>query len=277
MTGAPPRRRVTVVTGAGGMGTAVARRIASGSTLVLADVDPLGLGAAAESLRAEGFEVVEQVTDVGDPDSVDTLVAVAAAAGPVHAVVHTAGLSPVQAPVDAILRVDLLGTALVLDAFGTAVAPGGAGVFVASMAGTLTVPDPDLERKLAVTPTLALLELPELAPGAVADPGTAYGIAKRANHLRVRAAAAAWGRRGARVNTISPGIIATSMGAAELDGPHGGFMREMLAASPVGRIGTPADIAAVAAFLTGPDAAYVTGTDVLVDGGVVAALRTPAG
>lgn len=266
--------KVLVVTGTGGMGTAVARRLGSGSVVVLADVDEAALDATAAGLRAEGYEVVEQPTDVSDGASVGALAETAAGHGRVEVVVHTAGLSPVQAPVDAILRVDLLGTALVLDAFATVVAPGGAGVVVASMAGSMAPPDPDFERRLATTPTASLLDLPELA--GITDPGAAYGIAKRANQVRVRAASVEWGRRGVRVNTISPGIISTPMSAAELEGPSGDLMRTMIATSATGRIGTPHEIAAAVEFLTGPHSTFITGTDLLVDGGVVAALLTGA-
>ena len=264
--------RVVVVTGLGGMGEAIARRIGSGSTLVLADVNATALAAVAEGLRADGYLVVERVTDVSDAGAVDALAAAANERGRVDVVIHTAGVSPVQAPVEAILRVDLLGTALLLDAFGAVIAPGGAGVVIASMAGTMASLEPDLERRLATTATSELLGLPELAVGVVDNPGTAYGIAKRANQVRVRAASLAWGRRGARVNSISPGIISTPMGVAELGGPSGEFMRAMIAGSATGRIGTPHDIAAAVEFLTGPHSTFVTGTDLLVDGGVVASL-----
>lgn len=268
-------RRVVVVTGVGGMGVAVARRLGSGATVVLADVNSDGLAAVASALRSDGYQVVEQITDVSDAQSVGVLAKMAGDLGRVEAVVHTAGLSPVQAQVPAILAVDLLGTALMLDAFSGCIASGGAGVFVASMAGTMFPMDPPLEHLLATTPTGSLLDLPALA--AIADPGTAYGMAKRANQVRVRAASAAWGRRGARVNSISPGIISTPMGAAELAGPHGEAMRAMLAASPAGRVGTAEDIASAVAFLIGPMSSFITGTDLLVDGGVVASLNTASG
>jgi NAD(P)-dependent dehydrogenase (short-subunit alcohol dehydrogenase family) len=267
--------RVVVVTGLGGMGLAAARRIGPGRRLVLADVDPSALGHAAEALRGEGQQVVEQVTDVSDAGAVAALAATAAELGRVDALVHTAGLSPVQASTAAVLRVDLLGAALMLDAFATVIAPGGAGVFIASMAGILLPQDPDLELRLATTPTAELLALPELDESAVANPGLAYGLAKRANQLRVRAASVPWGRRGARVNSISPGVIATPMGLAELDGPSGEFMQSMVDNSGTGRLGSPDDIAAVAAFLISESAAFITGTDLLVDGGAVAALLYP--
>jgi NAD(P)-dependent dehydrogenase (short-subunit alcohol dehydrogenase family) len=265
--------RVLVVTGLGGMGSAIARRMGSGRTVVLADVDPAALKGAADQLRGNGYEVVEQVTDVGEAASVAALAEAANRLGRVEVLAHTAGLSPVQAQAAAILRVDLLGTALVLDAFAPVIAPGGAGVFIASMAGTTTRLDPHLERRLATVATADLLALPELAAGAITEPGAAYGISKRANQVRVQAAAIAWGRRGARVNTISPGIISTPMGAAELGGPSGDAMRGMLAVSTTGRIGTPEDIASAVEFLAGPQASFITGTDLLVDGGVVAAIQ----
>ena len=268
--------RVVVVTGLGGMGTAVAHRLGPGATLVLADVNPEALHAAAEGLRAEGCRVEEHPTDVSDHDAVAALAAAADRLGRVEAVVHTAGVSPVQATAEAVLRVDLLGTALMLDEFGAVIARGGAGVFIASMAGWLFPVDGDLERRLATTPTPELLSLPELAPDALGDPGIAYSIAKRANHLRVRAASMLWGRRGGRVNTISPGLISTPMGNAEFESEHGESMRAMLAMSPAGRVGTPHDIAGAAEFLTGPQSTFITGTDLLVDGGVVAAVSTGA-
>jgi NAD(P)-dependent dehydrogenase (short-subunit alcohol dehydrogenase family) len=215
------------------------------------------------------------VVDVSQKDSVEALAAGAAARGPVTAVVHTAGVSPVQASVDAIMRVDLLGTAIMLDAFGDVISLGGAGVFISSMAGTMASLDVDFELRLATTPTDQLLELAELSVGAISDAGAAYAVAKRANQVRVQAASLSWGKRGARVNSLSPGIISTPMGVAELDGPHGEIMRAMIAASGTGRLGTPEDIAGVVDFLIGQDAGFITGTDLLVDGGVIASLRTP--
>jgi NAD(P)-dependent dehydrogenase (short-subunit alcohol dehydrogenase family) len=265
---------VVVVTGLGGLGRAIARRLGAGAIVVLADVDPTALSAEAGHLEEEGYAVVAHPTDVSKIESVAILAETASRLGAVEAVVHTAGLSPAQASPGTIFRVDLLGTALMLDAFAEVIAPGGAGVFIASMAGTLAPQNPDLEQRLALTPTASLLDLPELA--AISDPGTAYGIAKRANQIRVRAAALPWGRRAARVNTISPGIISTPMAAAELQGPSGEFMRTMLASSATGRIGTPHDIAAAVEFLTGPNSTFITGTDLLVDGGAVASLLTPA-
>jgi NAD(P)-dependent dehydrogenase (short-subunit alcohol dehydrogenase family) len=267
--------RVVVVIGVGGMGLAIARRLGSGSRLLVSDVNRSTLSEAAEALRAEGHNVVEKTTDISDEESVVTLVSAAQELGRVEVLVHTAGLSPVQASIDAILRVDLLGTALLLDAFGSAIAPGGAGVIIASMAGTMLPPDPDLDRRLATTPTATLLDLPELSDGAIANPGYAYALSKRANQMRVRAASVRWGHRRARVNSISPGVISTTMGVAELKGPSGEFMLSMVAGSGSGRIGTPDEIAAAAEFLTGSQSTFITGTDLLVDGGAVASLMAP--
>lgn len=264
--------RVVVVTGLGGMGMAVAQRLGLGSKVVLADISATALGDAATSLTSAGYDVVEQVTDVSDEGSVAALAEAATALGRVEVIVHTAGVSPVQASIEAILSVDLLGAAVLLDTFSGAIASGGAGVFISSMAGSLSPLDPDLERRLMDSATADLLSLPELSVEAVADAGTAYSIAKRANQLRVRSAAVTWGRRRARVNSISPGIISTPMGNAELAGPNGEFMRGMIAGSPAGRVGTAHDIASAVEFLVNPAASFISGTDLLVDGGVVASL-----
>lgn len=269
-----PDKDVLVVIGVGGMGLAVARRLGSGRRVLVADHAEPTLAAATEVLRGEGHDLHAHPVDVADAGSVAALATAAADLGPVRQVVHTAGLSPVQASTEAILRVDLLGTALVLDAFGEVVAPGGAGVVVASMAGHMLgeLPD-DQSAALRSTPAADLLDLPFLASGAVGEPASAYVLAKRANHLRVQAAAGVWGRRQARVNSVSPGVISTPMGQQELAGESGETMRSLVAMSATGRVGTPDDIAAAVDFLLGPGSSFVTGTDLLVDGGVVAALR----
>ncbi|MGW9323368.1 SDR family oxidoreductase [Streptomyces koyangensis] len=274
-------RNVVVVIGVGGMGEAIARRQGPGNRLLLADFDTATLAAVAERLRGQGHEVVTQEVDVSSASSVTALAGAAAALGPVTQVVHTAGLSPVQASAAAVLRVDLLGTALVVEEFGRVVAPGGAGVVIASMAGHMlrTPLSAEQESALAHTPAEELLDLSFADPEALGQ--GAYGLAKYGNRLRVQAASAAWGARGARINSVSPGVIATPMGQQELDGASGRTMRAMVAASGTGRLGTPEDIAEAAAFLLGPGASFITGNDLLVDGGVVAALRsgrlTPAG
>jgi NAD(P)-dependent dehydrogenase (short-subunit alcohol dehydrogenase family) len=263
-----------VVTGAGGMGQAVVRRLGPGRPTLLADVSADALDRTIAGLRDEGLEVDGVVLDVGDAASIDALAAAARDRGGFRHLVHTAGVSPSQATSEQIMRVDVLGTAMLLDAFGRDVRPGCVGVFIASMAGAmLPVPD-DVQAALSTVPTAELAALPALDPAAL-DPGIAYATAKRANQLRVRAAAVPWGRLGGRVASISPGVIQTPMGREELASEVGDVMRQMVEGSPVGRYGTPWDIAAAVAFLVGPDASFITGVDLLVDGGVVASILSP--
>jgi NAD(P)-dependent dehydrogenase (short-subunit alcohol dehydrogenase family) len=198
----------------------------------------------------------------------------AAGIGHVVNVVHTAGLSPVQASPEAILAVDLYGVALVLEEFRQVVAPGGAGVVISSMAGhMLPALDPAADHALASTPVDELLGLPLLSPEQVPNSGMAYALSKRANHLRVQAEAVLWGDRGARINAISPGIILTPLAQDEMAGPGGEAYRNMIEQSAAGRVGTTDEIATAAAYLFGPDGGFVTGADLLIDGGVVAAIR----
>lgn len=268
-------REVVVITGVGGMGIAVARRLGAGRTVVLADFAEELLGRVSEQLRVEGHDVHPVRTDVSDVESVRALAATADSLGVFRAVVHTAGLSPVQASPERIIAVDVMGTAHVLDEFGKIARNGSVAVCIASMAGTMAPLPPEVDMALAVTPTPDLASLPALDPANL-DPGAAYGVAKRANQMRVQAASVAWGKRGGRTVSISPGIISTPMGQAELTGPSGDIMRNMIADSGVKRIGTPDDIAAVVEFLIGHEASFITGTDILVDGGTVAGLRYAA-
>ncbi|MFJ3034976.1 SDR family oxidoreductase [Curtobacterium pusillum] len=269
---------VLVVIGVGGMGETIARRLGAGKTVLIADFNESLLEGVATSLRGDGYRVETHTVDVSSRESVRELAARAAALGPVAQVAHTAGLSPVQAPKAAILHVDLLGVAHTVDEFAEVIAEGGAAVVIASMAGTQTgdaLPS-EMQQALATTATDDLLSLPFLGADAIPDAGAAYGIAKRTNQLRMHAASVAWGKRGARINSISPGVISTPMGQAELAGEHGGIMRAIVDASGTGRVGTSGDIAAAAAFLLGPDSTFITGTDLLVDGGATAAVRSGA-
>ena len=266
---------VLVVVGVGGMGQAIARRLGSGDGILLADLNATDLEQAAEKLRGEGFDVTTQVVDVSSRASVHELAMTAASLGPITRVAHTAGLSPVQAPTAAIIAVDLIGVAHVLEEFEKVVAAGGAGIVIASMGGHMTRPiPPEQEAQLARTPSDHIAELPFVAVDQFDDAGSAYSYAKRANVMRVRAASVGWGKKGARINSISPGVIATPMGLAELDSPTGGAMRAMIDGSALRRLGTPEDIATAAEFLLGPHANFISGTDLLVDGGVIGALTT---
>ncbi|GAA5054768.1 SDR family oxidoreductase [Nocardia callitridis] len=257
--------------GAGGMGQAIVRRIGAGSHLLVADLDQEVLHRVAEELRTEGHLVSTQTVDVSARESVSALARRATELGEVRSVVHTAGLSPVQASVQSILAVDLLGVALVLEEFSRVVARGGAGVVIASMAGHFHPGLPGAEAlRLMTTPPDELLSVPSTNQDNF-DPGSAYAFAKHVNRLQVRAASTSWGARGARINSISPGVIATTMGNAELASERGATMRRLIDDSNAGRIGTSTDIAAAAEFLLGPNASFISGTDLLVDGGAVAA------
>jgi len=267
------QREVLVIVGAGGMGVSVARRSGGGRVIVLADVSEAQLERAAEGLSADGHQILTQPVDVTSRASVASIADLAASSGRVTSVVHTAGLSPQQASAQAVLAVDLLGVALSIDEFGRVIEAGGAAVIIASMAAHM-IPalDADVQRQLAQTPTDELLNLD--ACSAITDSRLAYPFAKRANQIRVAAAASEWGQRGARINSISPGVISTAMGRLELSSESGALMRAMVDNSGVRRIGTPEDIAAATEFLLGPAAAFITGTDLLVDGGAVAAIQT---
>jgi NAD(P)-dependent dehydrogenase (short-subunit alcohol dehydrogenase family) len=265
---------VLVVIGAGSIGQAIARRTGAGKHLLLADFNETTLQNAKTALEDAGHTVSTQRVDVSDAASVRALAQAAAGLGDVVQVISTAGVSPVQAPAEAVLAVDLYGTAVVLEEFGTVIAPGGAGVHISSMAGHMPPPlDPETAHALAFTPVEELLALPVLAPDAVPNSGAAYAISKQANHLRVQAAAVPWGDRGARVNCISPGIILTPLARDEMSGPGAAGYQKMIEVSAAGRVGTADEVATAAAFLLGPDAGFITGTDLLIDGGVIAALR----
>ncbi|MEV6900288.1 SDR family oxidoreductase [Amycolatopsis sp. NPDC051372] len=263
-------KHVTVIIGVGGMGIAIARRVGSGRALLLGDLDTKSLEAAAAQLRAEGHDVTTRPVDVADGESVATLAGTATNLGHVSQIIHTAGVSPAQASAEQILRVDLLGVAQVVDEFGGVVAPGGAGVVIASMAGHRLATMPvEQELALADTPAAHLLSLP-FVEATLSSARSAYWLSKRGNQLRVQASAARWGERGARINSISPGMVSTPMGQQELDGPGGDRMRAAVAESAARRFATPDDIASACAFLVSAEAGFITGADLLVDGGVTA-------
>ena len=265
-------RNVLVVIGAGQIGQAIARRVGAGKHVLLADMRPDSANAAAEVLGNAGYEVSVATVDASSRDAVHALVEKATGLGDVTGLIHSAGVSPTQASPATILTVDLYGTALVLEEFGTVIARGGAGVVIASQSGhrlpPLTV---EQNKALATTPVEKLLQLPFLQPDQVTDSLHAYQLAKRGNVLRVMAEAVRWGTRGARVNAISPGIIITPLAKDELTGPRGAGYRRMIELCPAGRAGTPDEVGTVGALLMGPDGGFITGSDILMDGGVTAA------
>ena len=262
---------VNVVIGAGLIGQAIARRVSTGKHVLLADLRQENVDAAAKVLSDAGFTVSTAIVDVSSRKSVHALVETAMAIGTITGVIHAAGVSPTQASPETILKVDLYGTALVLEEFGNVIARGGAGVVIASQSGhRLPALTPEQDKALATTPADELLALPMLQPDQVTDPLHAYQVSKRGNSLRVMAEAVRWGKRGARVNTISPGIICTPLAKEELAGPRGPGYRRMLELSSAGRIGTPDEVGTVGALLIGPDGGFITGSDFLMDGGVTA-------
>jgi NAD(P)-dependent dehydrogenase (short-subunit alcohol dehydrogenase family) len=265
---------VVVVIGPGSIGQAIARRVSVGKRVLLADLRQENADAAAEVLSNAGYEVSTTTVDVSSRESVHALVQTATAYGDVTGVIHAAGVSPSQASPETILSVDLYGTAVVLEEFGSVIASGGAGVVIASQSGhRLGALTAEEDQALATTPAEELLALPMLQPDQVRDSLHAYQLSKRGNSLRVMAEALRWGKRGARVNTISPGIIITPLAKDELSGPRGEGYRRMIELCPVGRAGTPDEVGTVGALLMGAEGAFITGSDFLMDGGVTAAYR----
>ncbi len=266
------KEQVIVVIGSGSIGQAIARRVGAGKHILLADIRQENNYAAAKVLSEAGFTVSTTIVDIASRESVQQLVKTAKTMGSVTGLILAAGVSPSQATPDTILKVDLYGTALVIEQFGAVIEEGGSGVVIASQSGhrlpSLSV---EQDKALATTPTEELVSLPFLQSDQVKDSLHAYQLSKRGNSLRVKAAAVSWGKRGARINTISPGIIITPLAKEELSGPRGDSYRRMLEISPAGRAGTPDEVANVAALLMGPDGAFITGSDFLMDGGVTSA------
>lgn len=263
---------VIVLIGAGSIGQAITRRVSAGKHILISDIKIENAEQAAKTLSEAGFKVSTSLVDISSNKSVNELVSKAKNIGNIVGLIHTAGVSPSQATPDKILKVDLYGTALVLEAFGNVIDHGGAGIIISSQSGyrlpALSIQE---DKALATTPVEELLSLPLLDLNNVKDSLHAYQLSKRGNSLRVRAEAVNWGKRGARINAISPGIIITPLAKDELNGPRGDGYRKMIAASAVGRAGTPDEVANVAALLMSQDGAFITGSDFLMDGGVTAA------
>jgi NAD(P)-dependent dehydrogenase (short-subunit alcohol dehydrogenase family) len=263
--------KVIVVIGPGSIGQAIARRVSAGKRVLLADLRPENAKAGAEVMSNAGFEVSTTTVDISSRESIHKVVETATKLGEVTGLIHAAGVSPSQASPTTILKVDLFGTAVLLEEFGNVIARGGSGVVIASQSGhRLGALTAEQDKALATTPPEQLLSLPFLQPEQVKDSLHAYQLAKRGNSLRVMAEAVRWGKRGARVNTISPGIIITPLAKDELTGPRGEGYRRMVEHCPIGRAGTPDEVGSVGALLMGPDGAFITGSDFLMDGGVTA-------
>jgi NAD(P)-dependent dehydrogenase (short-subunit alcohol dehydrogenase family) len=265
-------KHVIVVIGPGQIGQAIARRVGMGKHVLLADLRRENATAAAEVMANAGYEVSVATVDVSSRAAVEALMKTATELGEITGLVHAAGVSPSQASPQTILKVDLYGTALVLEQFGQVIAGGGSGIVIASQSGHRLPPlSVEQNHALGTTPVEELLGLPFLQPDKVNDPLQAYQYSKRGNSLRVMAEAVRWGKRGARINTISPGIIITPLARDELNGPRGAGYRRMIEVSAAGRAGTPDEVANVAALLMGPDGGFITGSDFLMDGGVTGA------
>lgn len=262
---------VLLLTGAGQIGLAITRRMGYGKLILVGDKNPDNAEAAARLLTGAGFDARPMTMDLSDRASIRRFLAAGQALGPVKMLVNAAGVSPSQAPIEAILKVDLYGTAALLEDAGEIIAPGGCGVTISSQSGhrmpQLTAEEDAL---LAETPAEDLLSLPLLQPEHMRDTLHAYQMAKRCNEKRVMAEAVKWGARGARINSISPGIIVTPLAIDEFNGPRGDFYKNMFAKCPAGRPGTADEVANVAELLMSEKGAFITGADFLIDGGATA-------
>ena len=267
-------RDVIALLGAGSMGTAIARRIAAGKTILLGDISEQNLERVANDLRTSGYAVETMTVNALDKTSVEAFAEKAASLGSVKYFIDTAGASPNQTSPAHILAVDMVGTGYAVDAFGRVMAPGGAGLIISSQTGYMYPIPNETELEILKTPTEGLMDLPIIKDVAMQNSGLAYMIAKRVNHLQAqKAAATTWKARRARINTISPGVIVTPLAYDEFAAAGEGYQK-MIDSSAAERTGTSDEIAEAGAFLLGEHAGFITGTDLLIDGGVIAAIRT---
>lgn len=264
-------KNVMILTGAGQIGMAIARRMGYGMKIVIGDKKPENAAAIAKILNAAGFDATAREMDLSDRTSIQALIAEAQNYGSITMLVNAAGVSPSQAPIEAILKVDLYGTAVLLEEVGKVIAPGGVGVTISSQSGhRMPALTPEADEQLACTPTEELLKLDILQPANIRDTLHAYQMAKRCNEKRVMAESVKWGTKGARINSISPGIIVTPLAIDEFNGPRGDFYKNMFAKCPAGRPGTADEVANVAELLMSDKGAFITGADFLIDGGATA-------
>lgn len=260
-----------VLLGAGQLGLAIARRMAYGNKIFVGDWKLENANSITNILKEAGFDAAPFEVDISSKESVLQLIDAAQMQGEISMFINAAGVSPSQASIEQILKVDLYGTALLLDEFGKVIKTGGTGVIIASQSGyRMPALTADEDRLLATTPTEALLDLEILQSKNIRDTLHAYQMAKRCNVKRVMAEAVKWGERGARVNSISPGIIITPLALDEINSPRGDFYKNMFAKSPAGRPGTADEVANVAELLLSEKGAFITGADFLIDGGATA-------
>lgn len=262
---------VVVWTGAGQIGMAIARRVGFGKKIIVGDKNIENAETIAQTMTEAGFDIEAIQMDLSDRDSITRMLEQAQEMGPITTLINSAGVSPSQAPIETILAVDLYGTAVLLEETGKVIAPGGVGVTISSQSGKrMPQLSAEEDRLLATTPAEDLLDLPMLQPENVRDTLHAYQLAKRCNEKRVMAEAVKWGEKGARINSISPGIIVTPLALDEFAGPRGDFYKNMFAKCPAGRPGTADEVGALAEFVMGPQGAFITGSDFLIDGGATA-------
>ena len=265
------KKDVMILTGAGQIGMAIARRMGYGKKIVIGDKKPENAQAIAKIMNDAGFDVEAMEMDLSSRESIKNLIAKAQGYGDISMLVNAAGVSPSQAPIEAILKVDLYGTAVLLEEVGKVIKEGGVGVTISSQSGhRMPALTPEEDEQLACTPTEELRNLEILQPENIKDTLHAYQMAKRCNEKRVMAESVKWGEKGARINSISPGIIVTSLAIDEFNGPRGDFYKNMFAKCPAGRPGTADEVANVAELLMSDKGAFITGSDFLIDGGATA-------
>jgi len=263
---------VIALLGAGSMGTAIVKRIGSGKIIFLGDISEKNLKIRAKELRYEGYAVETQRVDALDKNSVEEFAKKASKLGNLKYFINTAGASPNQASPQHIINLDLIATAESIDIFADYIAEGGAGLIISSQTGYMMNLSPEVEHEISTTPAGELKDIDFIKNDAMVNSGVAYVVAKRANHLRVKSAAAtSWGDRHARINSISPGIIVTPLAYDEFEAA-GDAYQEMINSSPAKRVGTPEEIARAAEFLLDDKSSFITGIDLLIDGGVIAAI-----
>ena len=268
-------KEVVALLGAGSMGMAIAERVAQNRIVLLGDISEKALETSRQKLEYSGYHVETMRVDASDKDSIYAFAKKAKELGNVKYYIHTAGASPNQTNPQHMIKLDLIGSAYALDAFGEVMAKDGAGILISSQTGYM-LPQPltnEEEYALTMTPADELSQLPMLQPNVIVNSGIAYIMSKRANQLRVRKAAIDWGKRGARINTISPGVVVTPLAYDEFRAAGEGYQK-MIEASAMHRVGNPAEIANAAQFLLSDQASFITGTDLLVDGGTIAAIKT---